>query len=74
MTFNSKFFLRVAVIFFLFLVRVQFPKSKFIAEVIRARYNESTVRKIRKVEKLDYSLRKAGLVHEFLHNLIMLTI
>ena len=66
--------MRVAVIVFLFLVRVQCLKSKFIAEVIRARYNESTVRKIWKLEKLDNSLCKAELDHEFLHNLIMLTI
>ena len=50
--------MRVAVVFLL-LARVRFPKSKSIAEVIRARYNENTVKRIRKLEKLDYHLRKA---------------
>ena len=58
--------MRVAVIVFLFLARVRFPRSKSIAEVIRARYNENTVKRIRKLEKLDYRLRKAELDLEFL--------
>ena len=56
----------VAVIAFLFLTKVRFPKSKSIAEVIRARYNENTVKRIWKLEKLDYRLRKAELDLEFL--------
>ena len=59
-------FIRVAVIVFLFLARVRFPKSKSIADVTRARYNENTVKRIRKLEKLDYRLRKAELYLEFL--------
>ena len=58
--------MRVAVIVFLFLARVRFPKSKYIAEVIRARNNENTVKRIRKLEKLDYRLRKAELDLGFL--------
>ena len=58
--------MEVAVIVFLFLARVRFPKSKYIAEVIRARNNENTVKRIRKLEKLDYRLRKAELDLEFL--------
>ena len=46
---------------FLFLARVRFPKSKSIAEVIRSRYSENTVKRIRKLEKLDYRLRKEEL-------------
>ena len=58
--------MRVAVIVFSLLARVQFPKSKSIAEVIRARYNENTVKRIRKLEKLNYRLGKAELDLEFL--------
>ena len=58
--------MRVAVIVFLFLARVWFPKSKSIAEVIPARYNKNTFKRIRKLEKLDYRLRKAELDLEFL--------
>ena len=58
--------MRVAVIDFLFLARVQFPNSKSIAEVIWAIYNENTVKRIRKLEKLDYRLRKVELDLEFL--------
>ena len=58
--------MRVAVIVFSFLARVRFPKSQSIAEVIRARYNENTVKRIRKLEKLNYRLGKAELDLEFL--------
>ena len=53
--------IHVAVFVFLFLARVWFPKSKSIVEVIRSRYSENTVKRIRKLEKLDYRLRKAEL-------------
>ena len=60
--------IQVAVVMFLFLARVRFPKSKSIAEVIRSRYSENTVKIIRKLEKLDYHLRKAELNLQFLCN------
>ena len=59
-------FIHVAVIVFIFLARVRFPKSKSIAEVIRCRYSENTVKRIRKLEKRDYRLRKADLDLQFL--------
>ena len=59
-------FIQVAVIVFLVLTRVRFPKSKSIAEVIRSRYSENTVKRIRKLEKLDYRLRKGELDLQFL--------
>ena len=59
-------FIQVAVFVFLFLARVRFPKSKSIAEVIRSRYSENTVKRIRKLEKLDYPLHKADLDLQFL--------
>ena len=49
-----------------FYSRVRFPKSKPIAEVIRSRYSENTIKRIRKLEKLDYSLRKAEVDLQFL--------
>ena len=58
--------IHVAVFVFLFLARVWFPKSKSIVEVIRSRYSENTVKRIRKLEKLDYRLRKAELDLQFL--------
>ena len=58
--------MRIAVIVFLFLARVRFPKSKSISEVIRGKYNENTVKRIRKLEKLDYRIRKIELDLEFL--------
>ena len=59
-------FIQVAVIVFLFLARVRFPKPKSIAEVILSRYSENTVKRIRKLEKCDYCLRKAELDLQFL--------
>ena len=59
-------FIHVAVFLFLFLPRVRFPKSKSTAEVIRSRYSENTVKRICKLEKLDYRLRKAELDLQFL--------
>ena len=58
--------MRVAVIVFLFLGRVRFPKLKFIAEVIRVGYNENNLERIYKMEKHDNHLRKAELDLEFL--------
>ena len=66
MTLTKKMFIHVAVIVFLFLVRVQFPKSKSIAEIIRPRYSENTVKRIQKLEKLDYCLHEAELGLQFL--------
>ena len=58
--------MRVAAIAFLFLIRLRFPKSKLISDIIRGRYSQSTLKRIRKFEKLDYRLRKAELDLEFL--------
>ena len=59
-------FIHVAVIAFLFLARVRLPKSKSIAEVIRSIYSENTVKRIRKLKKLDYRLHKTELDLQFL--------
>ena len=42
---------------FLFLI-LCFPKSKSISGIIRRRYDQSSLRKIRKFGKVEYRLRK----------------
>ena len=59
-------FIDVAVIVFLFLAIVRLSKSKSIAEVIRSRYSLGIVKRIWKLKKLDYRLRKAELNLQFL--------
>ena len=56
----------VGAIVFLFLTRLRFPKSKLISDILRRRYGQGTLRRLRKFEKLNYRLRKAELVLEFL--------
>ena len=63
---SSKMLMIVATIVFLFPIGLRFPKSKSISDILRRRYSQSTLKKIRKVEKLDYRLRKAELDLEFL--------
>ena len=66
MTLTNKMFIHVAVFAFLFLAGVRFLKSKSIAEVIQSRYCENTVKRIQKLEQLNYCLRKAELDLHFL--------
>ena len=61
-----KIFKYVAVFVFLFLAGVRFWKSKSITEVIQSRYGKNTVKRICKLEQLDYHLRKAELHLQFL--------
>ena len=49
---------KVLTLVFLFLIRLRFPSRKSIAEIIRKRYGSDTVKQLRKVEKLDYKVRK----------------
>ena len=58
--------MRVAAIVFLLLIRLRFPKSKSILDILRQRYSRNTLKRIRRFEKLDYRLRKAELDLEFL--------
>ena len=55
---NETFFFKDFGLVFLFIIRIRFPKGKSIADIIRSRYGETFVRKIRKLEKNDYKLRK----------------
>ena len=58
--------MRVSAIVFLFLIRLRFPKSKSISDILRRRYSQSILKRIRKFEKPDYRLGKAELDLEFL--------
>ena len=58
--------MRVAAIIFLFLIRLRFPKPKSILDVLHRRYGQSTFKRIRKSDKLDYRLLKAELDLQFL--------
>ena len=53
---------------FLFMIRSRFPKSKPLSEIIRNRYGNYALKFIRKVEKLDFSLRKISVDIEFLNS------
>ena len=59
-------FLRVAVLVFLFLARIRFPKNESISSIVRKRYSGEVLKAIRKFEKVDYKLRKAKLDISFL--------
>ena len=53
--------MRVAAIVFSFPIRLRFTKSKLISDILSRGYGQSTLKRIRKFEKLDYRLRKAEL-------------
>ena len=59
-------FMKVAAIVFLFLIRLRFPHSKSLSQIIRRRYGDKIIKRLRKFEKIDYRLRKAELDLEFL--------
>ena len=50
----------------LFVIKCRFPANKSVAEIIRQRYDENVLKDIRRLEKLDYKLRKCDLDLEFL--------
>ena len=58
--------LYILAIFFLFIIRCRFPKSKSVAEIIRSRYGNHVLKSTRKFEKLDYRIRKVTLDIVFL--------
>ena len=51
---------------FLFIIRIRFPRGKSIADIIRNKYGEAFVTKIRRFEKCDFKLRKCHLDLRFL--------
>ena len=53
--------MRVSAIMILFLILLWFPKSVSISDILRRRYGQSTLKRMRNFKKLDYRLRKAEL-------------
>ena len=51
-------YLKVVTLVFLFIIRLRFPPSKSVANIIRTRYGEATLKNIRKLEKTDFKKRK----------------
>ena len=54
----------------LFVIRLRFPKSKSIADIVTHRYGQSVLKSIRKYERTDYKISKIKLDTEFLENCI----
>ena len=52
---------------FLFIIRLRFPRSQSIADVIRKRYGDKALKNVRKFERLDYQVRECQLDIEFLN-------
>ena len=59
-------FMKVAVLVFLFLARIRFPRNDSIASIVRKKCSGEILKTIRKFEKVDYKLRKAKLDIDFL--------
>ena len=57
---------RIIGLVFSFIICIRFPRGKSIADVIRNRYGEACIKKIRKFEKCDFKLRKCHLDLRFL--------
>ena len=58
--------MRVTVLVFLFLARIQFLRNESIASIIWKRYSGKILNTIRKFEKVDYKFRMAKLDINFL--------
>ena len=50
----------------LFVIKCRFPANKSVAEILRGRYDNDVLAKTRRLEKLDFKLRKCDLDVEFL--------
>ena len=61
---------RVFAYILLFVIKCRFPSSKSFANIIRDRYDENTLQKTRKLEKLDFKIRKCELDIEYLKTCI----
>ena len=59
-------FMKVAAIVFLFPIRLRFPHSKSLSQIIRRRYGDKITKRLCKFEKIEYRLRKAEVDLEFL--------
>ena len=54
-------FMRVAATVFLFLTWLRFLESKSVSQIIRSRFSDLTIKRLRKIEQIDYCLRRAEL-------------
>ena len=59
--------MRVGTLVFLFLIRLRFPTSKSIPNIIKERYGREILKLIRKFEKVDFKYKKAILDLDFLY-------
>ena len=59
-------FMKVAAIVFLLLIRLRFPHSKSLSQIIRRQYGDKIIKRLHKFETTDYRLWKAELDLEFL--------
>ena len=59
-------FLKVAAIVFLFLIRLRYPHSNSFSQIVRRRYGDKIIKRLRKFENIDYRLQEAELDLEFL--------
>ena len=59
-------FLQLALLVFLFLAKIRFPRTKSIAAITRSRHCDKVLKMVRKLEKLDFELRKEKLDIKFL--------
>ena len=58
--------MKVTAIVFLLLIRLKFPHSKSLSQIIRRQYGDKIIKRLHKFETTDYRLRKAELDLEFL--------
>ena len=62
-------YLWVAVIVFLFMIRLRFPKSKSISVILRRRYGQSTLKRLQKFEKLIIVYVKLYRIYNFYYGI-----
>ena len=59
-------FVKILSFIYLFLIRIRFPSKESVASVVRRRYGDRVLSKIRKFEKVDFRCRKSRLDISFL--------
>ena len=64
--FNVSMIVGIIGLVFLFIIRIRFPRGKSTADIIRNRYSEAFVKKIRRFEKCNFKLQKYHLDLRFL--------
>ena len=65
---ETNLLLNVISIILQFIIKLRFPATKSIAQVVKRRYGRPTLILIRKFEALDFKQRKVALDIDFLHN------